>query len=180
MFQCVLWDMLRHCNKLGHSHGWLELLVEFESSKSLVLVGVSCMVSEKGNGLSSFPGSCVQSIFLLSRNQVLLKEVSCWFVLSTYFSKSWVWVGPNWNTELVFLWFFGCWDLSCARILNKIPREGMNEARCLGPKEQDLGRTHISTGSSVIPGEVSVMESTNFQWFCRDRKNLDECWKASS
>jgi len=55
----------------------------------------------------------------------------------------------------------------------------MNEARCLGPKEQGLGRTCISTGNSVIPGEVSVLESKNFRWFCRDRKNLDECWKAS-
>lgn len=65
------------------------------------VLGLSLRVSKKGRDLCPSPASC-QSVFILSRSKLLLKDVGSSFVLSTFFSKSLVWVWPDWNTELYF------------------------------------------------------------------------------
>lgn len=63
------------------------------------VLGFSLRVSKKSSDLCSFPASC-QSVFLQLRSKLLLDEVGS--SLSTFLSKSWVWVWPDWNTELYF------------------------------------------------------------------------------
>lgn len=65
------------------------------------VLGLSLGVSKKCSDLCPFPASC-QSVFFLSRSKLLLEEVGSSFVLRTYFSNFWVWVWPDWNTELYF------------------------------------------------------------------------------
>lgn len=142
-----------------------------------MLVGFACRASKKDNDLSAFAANCSVNVSS-AENRGLTKEGKLLICFRHLLFKILSLGAAKLKYRAVFLWFFGGWDLSCARILNKFPREWMNEARCLQPKEQDLRSAHNSTGSCVIPGEVSLSESTNFQWFCRHWKNSDECEKG--